>query len=152
MAGTEGPAPARRRTKARGASRTTRRRLDGLSRRIIDDLGAIARDKGHTLRREVDDLVDARKQVAADGLADLSEALRQASHLLSERGRTSLAGFGHAGADRIDEAAATLRARNLGRLIEDVERLARRDPVLLATGAAGLGFLLVRMLRGTSVA
>jgi hypothetical protein len=151
MAGTEGPelAPEPAPEPAPGPAPARRRARPRAAHRIIDDLGAIARDKAHVLRGEIDDLVDARKQTAADGLADLSQALRQASHLLSNRGRAALATLGQTGADRLDGAATAIREHDLGTLIGDAQGLVRRDPLLLAAGATALGFLAIRMLLST---
>ena len=147
MAETESPelAPEARGEPTRGRRRAPPRATN----RIIDDLSAIARDKAHVLRGEIDDLVDARKQTTADSLADLSQALRQASCLLSERGRAALARLGQTGADRLDGAAAAIREHDLGTLIGDAQGLVRHDPLLLATGTAALGFLAIRLLRST---
>jgi hypothetical protein len=117
--------------------------------RLTAGLGAYAKAKAGAVRDQASSLVDDQKSAAADGLDDVSEALRQASGHLSDHSRAVIAGLVQSAADRVESAAAAVRERELGQLIEGTRQLALRQPGLFFIGAVALGFLFARAVRST---
>jgi hypothetical protein len=109
-------------------------------------------DNGSRLRDQADGLIGARRTAAADELADLSDALRGASDQLRARSRSMVAGLAQATADRIEDLAVAIRERDLGELLDEAQRFARRQPEVFFVGAVALGFVLTRALRGAHAA
>lgn len=114
---------------------------------LKDDLVAYAKDKAEVARDQAGSLIEERKTAAAEELADLSEALRQASDHLRTRSRSMIAGVAQTTADQLEGLAASVRDRDVVELLDDAQRFARRQPEMFFAGAVLLGFLAVRTLR-----
>jgi hypothetical protein len=115
--------------------------------RAREQVGAYASEAADTARARAGGLIDDQKTAAADGLSDMSEALRQVSEQLRESSQAMIAGLTRSAADQIDQVAQTLRERDVSELIGDAREFARRQPELFFAGAVALGFLVARMIR-----
>src|SRR5258706_2497753 len=114
---------------------------------LKEDLTRYAKDKMDAARDRAGSLIEEHKTAAADELADVSGALRQASEHLRTRSRSIVAGFAQTTADQIETLAEAIRDRDLTELIADAQRLARRQPEVFFAGALVFGFLFARTLR-----
>jgi hypothetical protein len=90
--------------------------------------------------------VNERKQRAAEQAGGIAEALRSASRSLARSQIPTAARYTDRAADQIEDIARALRERRWGELVEDVEQIARRQPVLFVAGAVATGFLIGRFL------
>jgi hypothetical protein len=87
-----------------------------------------------------------RKQRAAEQVGGIAEALRSASRSLARSQIPAAARYTDRAATQIEDVARALRERRWGELIDDIEHVARRQPVLFVAGAVATGFLIGRFL------
>jgi uncharacterized membrane protein YgcG len=108
-----------------------------------------------TVREKVSDLAggafEKQKGTALGELDSVASALRKAG---SELGDTS----GVAGklvgaiADRVESAGRSLDGKELGDVVDDLERFARRNPATFISGAIAVGFIASRFLKSSASA
>lgn len=91
----------------------------------------------------------SQKDRAVGGLGTTADALRQTSQHLREQDQGSVAQYIDQAADRVEHFAGYLRQRQLGDLVQDAERFARRQPGLFLGGAVALGLLGARFLKSS---
>jgi len=85
---------------------------------------------------------------AASGLADAAGAIRQQAEGMSDQGASgTLQDVALATADKLESAAHFLRETSPEELVSDLEDLVRRKPVESVLVAAGIGFLLSKVMR-----
>jgi len=114
------------------AARQRGEELGGAARAKIDDLGASAQAKA-----------DEGLEAAASGLGQAAETLREQGE-----GRGGAAGTAATrAADALDSASTYLRDKDSDQLLTDLEELVRRKPVETLLAAAGIGFVLSKLLR-----
>lgn len=80
---------------------------------------------------------------AASGLGQAADKLRQQGE---QRGGTA-ASVATTTAEKLDSASQYLREKDTNQILDDVEALVRRKPVESLLVAAGVGFLLSKVLR-----
>jgi hypothetical protein len=93
--------------------------------------------------------LDGQKSKATDSLTMVSQALRQTSQQLRQQDQSGVAQYVEQAAEKTAQLAGYLRERDTSRLIDDVEDLARTQPVWFLGAAAALGFLGARFLRSS---
>ena len=120
--------------------------------RLKEGLGSYAKEKAGAVRDQASNLVDDQKSAAAEGLADVSGALRQASAHLANSSQAMIAELAETAAEQIEGLATTVRERDLGELIEDTRQLALRQPGLFFMGTMLVGFLFSRIVRSSGAA
>jgi hypothetical protein len=157
MAGTEGPQRTddpitQTQAGPRGRTAGTANRVGDQLHRLREELGSYAKEKAAAARDQASNLVDDQKSAAAEGLTDVSEALRQASAHLSNRSQAVIAGLAQTAADQVESVAMAVRQRDLGELIEDTRQFALRQPGLCFMGAMLVGFLFTRIVRSSGAA
>ena len=91
-----------------------------------------------------------RKDKAIDGIGSVTQAVRQSSKQLREQEQDTLAGYVERAADQIDRLSQQLRNKDVGELLEDAQRLARRQPALFIGSAFALGLVGARFLKSSS--
>lgn len=89
---------------------------------------------------------DEQKQRAADEVANVGEAVRQAAQSLARSGNPNMAQYTAEAADQIDRLAQTVRERGWQEIVGDVEGFARREPALFVALSVAAGFLAGRFL------
>jgi hypothetical protein len=94
--------------------------------------------------------LDDQQKSAAAGIEDLAGALRTAAQELEAKHSTTAAHFGQRAADSLQKFAGTLRERDAGSLIRDLESFARQQPAVFLGAAVTLGFLAMRFLKSSS--
>jgi hypothetical protein len=119
----------------------------------VSEFAGEVRDEASRLtteaRRQVDELADQRKAQTAAKLGNVAEALRDAARRLEQRNREGLMSYADHWADRVDEASAYLRGREISELMTDLERFARRRPGLVLGGSLAAGILAARFLKSS---
>lgn len=94
-------------------------------------------------------MFDRQKGQATHMLHDVSGAVRQSGQSL-QQSQPAAAGLMNNVADRIDGAAAFLEQRNLPQLVDETERLARRNSGYFLGGAFAVGLLAARFLKSST--
>jgi hypothetical protein len=102
-----------------------------------------------TAQEAVQPRLEGQKEKAVGQLNGLADAVRQTSRQLHERDQHGLADVVDQSAKRVDRLAGYLRDRDLGQLVDDVERYSRREPSLFVGGALALGFIAARFLKSS---
>lgn len=112
-----------------------------------------AKDKAGELagqaREQIDSQLASQKDRVAEGLGSVAQALRQTGDGLRERDQHGLTGYVERAADQVESLSSYLRERDMGRMVDDVERYARREPALFLGGAFVLGLLGARFLKAS---
>lgn len=113
-----------------------------------DNLKETVREKASTLAGGA---FEKQKGTALGELDNIASALRRAG---SELGDSSgVAGkFVSAAAERLESAGRALDGKELGDIVGDVERFARRNPATFISGAIAVGFLASRFLKSNASA
>jgi hypothetical protein len=102
-----------------------------------------------TAKAEARRIASQQKEAGADRLGEVAGAVHGAARSL-ESGMPQMASYVHDAAVRLEDAAETLRTRNIDDLVDEVSRFARSQPVLLFGGAILAGFALTRFLKSTA--
>jgi hypothetical protein len=118
--------------------------------------GSTGPDGGTPLMDQAKDQVSSRldmgKDFVAEAMTDVAQALRQAGkHLREEGSQPTVAQYADRGAEQVESIGTYLRKHDSAQLVTDVERFARRQPMVFAGGAFALGMLAVRFFRSESL-
>ena len=92
-----------------------------------------------------------QKDVAADGLGEVAGALRDAAQ--RRRGDSSgrpIAQLTGSAAEGLERLSSTLRSKDVGSMVRDVESFARSQPVAFFGLAVAAGFLAGRFLKASN--
>jgi hypothetical protein len=93
-----------------------------------------------------------QKNKATDGLGTLAAAVRKTCQPLRESDQTTLASYVEQAADGIERFSSDLRQRDIGELVNEAQRFARRKPALFIGGAFAVGVLAARFLKSSAEA
>jgi hypothetical protein len=93
--------------------------------------------------------LSSQKDRAIDGLGSAARAVRQSTQQLREQDHETVAGYVEQAADQIDRFSQRLREKDVSELLEDAQRLARRQPALFVGSALALGLLGARFLKSS---
>lgn len=93
--------------------------------------------------------VSTQKDRATDTLGTLASAVRQSTRTLRDQQQDTIAQYVERAADQIDRFSATLRSRDLGQLMADAQRFARRQPAVFIGAAFAAGVLAARFLKSS---
>jgi hypothetical protein len=102
-----------------------------------------------TAKAEARRIAGQQKDAGADRLGEVAGAVHGAARSL-EAGMPQMASYVHDAAVRLEDAARTLRTRNVDDLMGEISRFARSQPVLFFGGAMLAGFALTRFLKSTT--
>jgi hypothetical protein len=92
-----------------------------------------------------------QKDEAADGLGDVAGALRDAAR--RQRGDSAggpMAQLTGSAAEGLERLSSTLRGKDVGSMVRDVESFARNQPVAFFGLAVAAGFLAARFLKASN--
>jgi hypothetical protein len=101
-----------------------------------------------TAKAEARRIASQQKEAGADRLGEVAGAVHGAARSL-EAGMPQMASYVHDAAVRLEDAARTLRTRNVDDLVGEISRFARSQPALFFGGAMLAGFALTRFLKST---
>jgi hypothetical protein len=90
-----------------------------------------------------------QKDRAMDGLGTVAQAVRQTTQQLRDQRQDIVARYADQAADQIERFSNALRQKDVGELIEDAQRLARRQPALFIGSAFALGLVSARFLKSS---
>ena len=116
---------------------------DGASQRP----GDIWEDAGRATRSRL----EARKDEAADGLGVVADALRDAARRQGgdDSSRPPIAHLTGSAAEGLERLSSTLRSKDIGGMVRDVQRFAREQPVAFFGLSLAAGFLAARFLKAS---
>jgi hypothetical protein len=106
-------------------------------------------EAAETAKAEARRIVSQQKDAGADRLGEVAGAVHGAARSL-EPGMPQMASYVHDAAARLEDAAQTLRQRNIDDLMTEISRFARSQPALFVGGAMLAGFALTRFLRSSA--
>jgi hypothetical protein len=101
------------------------------------------------MRHAAEEMVEQRKERAAEGVAGFADALRRTAGNLRGENET-IARYAERAADRVEQLSETVRERHLGEIIAEVDEFARRQPTLFLIGALVAGFIAGRFVAASS--
>jgi hypothetical protein len=107
--------------------------------------GALGQARGR-LREEV----DQRSTQASERIHTTAQDVRGVAEALRGQDNATPAKFADQMADRMESFGSYLRDADGDQLLDDVERLARRQPWAIATAGLALGFVASRALKASS--
>jgi hypothetical protein len=122
------------------------RRADGVARKAADTASELAHGAGE----QVQEAVNRKKDQAADRLAAVANAVREAARSLQQQDPGGLARHADTAARQIERASGYLRERDLRGLARETEELARRRPELFLAGSVLAGLALARLLKSSA--
>jgi hypothetical protein len=124
------------------------------AKRAAADAADQAKDKAADLTGQAKsaaaDEASKRKGQAAGVLSDVAGALHETGDALRDRDRDAFAQYAEMAASQVESLTDQLRDRNVGELLDEAERFARRDPGLFIGGAFLLGILGGRFLKASA--
>jgi len=103
----------------------------------------LAGQAGEKLRTEI----DSKKELAAEKAGEVASALRDTREALKDVG--PLPDLADQAADQIERLADYVQSRNLGDLVREVERFARREPAIFLGASFAVGLLGGRFLKSS---
>ena len=102
-----------------------------------------------TVRERATAQLNTQKDRATDGLGSIAQAVRQTTGKLREDQQDIVAQYVEKAADQIERLSNTLREKDVSELVEDAQRLARRQPALFIGGSFAAGLLAARFLKSS---
>jgi hypothetical protein len=126
------------------ADRMSSDEIPSISDKARSDIAGAA-DAARTEARRI---ASQQKNAGADRLGEVAGAVHGAARSL-ETGMPQMASYVHDAAARLEDAAKTLRQRNVDDLMDEITRFARSQPLLLVGGAMLAGFALTRFLKSS---
>ncbi len=136
------------------------RRSPGVTGTGTNDIAEQAKEKARQAQAKAGDIAgQARDQVGtqlsgqkdrvAEGLGGVAQALRQTGQQMRDQDQLGLTGYVDRAASQVESFSSYLRENDMGRVVDDVERFARREPALFLGGAFVLGLLGARFLKSS---
>lgn len=104
----------------------------------------VADQAGEKLKSEV----DSRKEKAAEKASEVASALRDTSGKLRDAG--PIPDIADQAAAQIEKIASYVQTRNVGDLVREVERFARREPAIFLGASFVIGLLGGRFMKASS--
>lgn len=92
----------------------------------------------------------SQKDRAAQSIGTVAQALRQTGQELRGQEQGAVAQYVDRAADQVERFSGFLQNRDVGQIVNDVERYARRNPTMFVGGAFALGLLAARFLKSSS--
>lgn len=93
--------------------------------------------------------VATQKDRAAETIGAVAQALRQSGEGMRDQ-QPQIAALADQAAQRVEGISTFVRDREVGDMIGEAERFARREPLMFLGGAFAVGFLAARFLKATS--
>ena len=95
------------------------------------------------------DMMDQQKSRAAEGLGGVASALRQTGETLRDGEQAQFGQYAERAAEAVERFSDELRNKDIGELLYEAERFARREPELFLGGAVLLGLVASRFLKAS---
>jgi len=93
--------------------------------------------------------LSSQKDRALDGVGGVTQAIRQTTETLRDQRHDVVARYVEQIAGQVDRMAQSLRQKDVGELLDDAQRLARRQPAFFVGSAFVIGLLGARFLKSS---
>ena len=121
-------------------------RPQGVARKAASQASRLAHQAGEG----VEEAVGRRKEQAADRIAAVAGAVREAARSLQQQDPNGFARYADTAARQLERASGYLRERDLRGMLREAEGFARRRPELFLAGSVLAGLALARFLKSSS--
>jgi hypothetical protein len=118
----------------------------GMAHKTAEKASRLAQEAG----QGVEQAVSRRKDEAAERIAGIASAVREAARSLQQQGPDGLSRYAESAAQQLERASGYLRERDLRGMLREVEGAARRRPELFLAGSVLVGLALARFLKSSS--
>ena len=122
------------------------RPAQGVARKAAEQASRLAHQAGEG----VEEAVGRRKEQAADRIAAVASAVREAARSLHQQDPNGFARYADTAAQQLERASGYLRERDLRGMLREAEGFARRRPELFLAGSVLAGLALARFLKSSS--
>ena len=102
------------------------------------------------VRDRATEQLNTQKNRATEGLGSVAHAVRGTTERLRQENHDTVARYVEQAADQIERFSSRLKDKDVGELMHDAQRLARRQPALFVGGAFAIGLLGARFLKSSS--
>jgi hypothetical protein len=94
--------------------------------------------------------LSTQKDKATETLGSVARVVRESTQQLRNQQQDVLAGYAEQAADQIERLSRNLRDKDIGELLDDAQRLARRQPALFIGSAFAIGVIGARFLKSSN--
>jgi len=125
--------------------------VSGAAHEVADQAKEKAGQVASQARQQVSSRLSGQKDQAAESLTSVAQALRWAGQQLREQdqGQGGATVYIDRAATQVEQISNYLHNKDVGELVDDVERFARRQPALFLGGTFVLGLLGARFLKSS---
>lgn len=142
-----------RKTTARGSARARSTGAAGDVTGGIDEPRTGAEGASSGIAGKVKERATAQlttqKDRATDGLGSVVSAVRQTGQHLRDQQNETVAQYVEKAAEQLERFSNNLREKDVNELLQDAQRLARRQPALFIGGSFAVGLLAARFLKSS---
>ena len=93
--------------------------------------------------------LNTQKDRATDGIGSVAQVARETTQHLRERQHETVAGYVEQAADQLERFSQSLKNKDVRELVDDAQRLARRQPALFVGSAFALGLAGARFFKSS---
>jgi hypothetical protein len=93
--------------------------------------------------------INSQKDLSADGLGTMAQAVRQSTQQLRDQHHDTVAGYVEQAAEQMEKLSQRLKQKDVGELLSEAQRLARRQPALFVGSAFALGLIGARVMKSS---
>lgn len=115
----------------------------GTAEKVREEAGKLAGQAGDKARA----FADTGKEKATGALDGFSDLMRDAAGSVDERLGEQYGQYARSAADQISGFAESLRGKQVDDLIDDAREFVKKSPAVAVGIAAGVGFVLARLLK-----
>jgi hypothetical protein len=90
-----------------------------------------------------------QKDRATDGIGSVAQAVRQTTQQLREQRHETIARYVDEAANQLERVSQRLREKDIGELMDDAQRFARRRPAVFIGSAFALGVIGARFFKSS---
>ncbi len=130
---------------SKGTPRSGTGGLEESANMVKERAGAILEDAKGAAQSKLNE----QKDVAADSIHGVAQALRDAAGRQGDGGGDAIAEMTGSAADGLERLSNTLRNKDISGMLRDMESFARTQPVAFFGLSLAAGFLAVRFLKAT---
>lgn len=117
---------------------------------VVDDVQQQAGQVASAVQQQASSMVASQLHQAGSSVESVAQAFRETGQQLRGQDQAAIAQYTDRAAQQLESLAGYLQGRDLGELMDDVERFARREPALFLGGAVAAGLFLARFLKSSS--
>jgi len=120
---------------------------------VLDQAQARVGEVADQVKQQGTTQLNSQKERAAEQLTGVSQALRQTGQQLRyENPEGPVAQYAEKAAEQVERLSSYLQQHEIGDMVGDIERFARRQPALFLSGAFALGVIAARFIKSSSSA